>query len=128
MDLDTRWSYRCVKLKEMKLVTKKITKKELAEMASKMFGNLVKAVIDIEKKIIVVDMPMHADGEKFLLGKDSQQKDLWGINLHPNETGQDWIEFDSMINIRPHFDNFTRGITDPEIRKKIIKIVGGLVN
>jgi len=111
----------------MKLVAKKITKKELAEMADKMFGNLVKVVVDIEKEIMVVNMPMHADGEKLLLGKDSRQEDLWGINLHPNETGKDWIEFNSMINIRPHFDNLTRGINDPKTREKIIKIVNNLV-
>jgi len=117
----------CVKLKKMKLVTKKITKKELAEMANEMFGNLVKVVVDIEKKIIAVDMPMHADGEKLLLGKGSRQEALWGINLHPSETGKDWIEFNSMINIRPHFDNLTRGINDSKTREKIIKIVSDLV-
>ena len=96
-------------------------------MAGEMFGNLVKAVVDLEKKIMVVDMPMHADGEKLLLEKGSRQENLWGINLHPGETDKDWIEFDSMINIRPHADNLTRGINDFKTREKIVKIVGNLV-
>jgi len=96
-------------------------------MANEMFGNLVKVVVDIEKKIIAVDMPMHADGEKLLLGKVPDRKPSGELIFHPSETGKDWIEFNSMINIRPHFDNLTRGINDSKTREKIIKIVSDLV-
>lgn len=101
----------------------KISINELKEMSEKMFGNLVKAVVDIEKKIMVVDAEMHADEEKYLLENGSRQNDLWGINLYPELTGDDFVEFDSMINLRPSQNNRTRGVDDPEIQKKIIKIV-----
>ncbi len=57
----------------------------------------------------------------------SQQENLWGINIYPLKTSEDWIEFDSMINIRPSQNNRSRYIDDPIIRKKIITIVNKLV-
>lgn len=37
--------------------------------------------------------------------------------------GEDFIEFDSLINMRPSQGNRSRGIDNEEIRKKIIEIV-----
>ena len=111
----------------MKLVDQKVTTAELKQMSEKMFGNLVKAVVDIEKKIMVVDAELHADEEAFLLENNSQQKDLWGINLYPEIQDENWIEFDSMINLRPSQGNRTRGIDDTKIQKQIIEIVNTLV-
>ncbi len=97
---------------------------ELTEMAEKMYGNLVKGVVDIEKDILVLDAEMHVDEEQFLLEQGSSQSDLWGINLHPGNFGQeDFVEFDSMINIRPRQKNMSRGVESPEIRQTIIKLV-----
>ena len=112
----------------MKIVNNnnKISKAELGEMAEKTFGDLVKAVVDIEKKVIAVDAELHADQEQFLLENNSEQKNLWGINLYPGETGDDWIEFDSMINLRPSWGNKSRGVDNLEIQKKIIEIVNNL--
>lgn len=107
----------------MKSVDKKITIEELQKMSSKMFGGLVKAVVDIEREIIIVDGEMHADEEKFLLDQGSSQDDLWGINLYPEEKEENFIEFDSVINLRPRLNNFSRGVDDLKIRKKIIQIV-----
>ncbi len=58
----------------------------------------------------------------------SVQDDLWGINLHPDHfaTNQ-WVEFDSMINIRPSQGNRSRNVENAELRKKIINIVDKLV-
>lgn len=111
----------------MKIIKNKISIKELKGMSEKMFGGLVKAVVDVDQRIMAIDAPMHADQEAFLIEKGSRQNDLWGINLYPEKKGEDFIEFDSMINIRPSFDNRTRGVDDVKIRKKIIKIVNKLV-
>jgi len=111
----------------MKLVDKTISKDELKKMSESFSGGLVKAVIDIKKEIMVVDAPMHADQEKKLLDMGSQQDDLWGINLYPDLTDDDFIEFDSMINVRPRLHNFSRGIEDENLQKKIIAIVSKLV-
>ena len=112
----------------MHIVREKISNKELADMATKMFGNMVKAVVDVEQEIMAVDAELHADLQALLLEQGSQQQNLWGIKIYPDNVLQDsWIEFDSMINIRPSVGNRTRGISDPKIREQIIGIVQKLV-
>ena len=112
----------------MKLVKKQITNDELMEMSTKMFDGLVKAVVDIGKEVMVVDAEMHADQEEFLLAEGSMQPNLWGINFYPAEVGtENWLEFDSMINLRPSQNNRTRGIDDEKIRTKVKAIVEKLV-
>jgi hypothetical protein len=102
---------------------------ELRAMAKKMYGSLVKADVDIVKKTFIVDMGMHADGEAYLMEHGSKQNDLWGINLHPMDYGtEDFIEFDSMINIRPSQGNASKDVLDPEVRKRIIALVNEIVH
>jgi len=107
----------------MKLIKEHITLQDLKHMSSRMFGGLVKAVVDLKREIMVVDAEMHADEEKFLLESGSKQEDLWGINIYPEVSDEGFIEFDSMINIRPRMNNFSRSIDSEEIRKKIISVV-----
>ncbi len=112
----------------MQIVNEKISIPELKAMSKKMFGELVKAVVDVEKEIMIVDSSMHADAESFLLENKSLQQNLWGINLYPDQfPNDDWIEFDSMINIRPTDGNRSRGVDNPQIQEKIKKIVIKLV-
>lgn len=112
----------------MKKIEQEITLKELEEMSKRMYDALVKAVIDVEREIMVVDAEMHADQEKFLIGNGSKQENLWGINLYPEMYNtDDFVEFDSMINIRPTQENRSRGIEDTRIQIKIKEIVDRLV-
>lgn len=102
---------------------------ELSEMAKKMYGSLVKADVDIAKKVLIVDMGMHADGEAYLMEHGSKQNDLWGINLHPEDYGtDDFIEFDSMINIRPSQGNASKDVLDPHKKQQIISIVEAIIH
>ena len=110
-------------------VTSAISISELTEMAKKMYGDMVKADVDIAKKILIVDMGMHADGEAYLMQNGSKQNDLWGINLHPAEYGtDDFIEFDSMINIRPSQGNASKDVLDPDNKQQIIALVQEVVH
>ncbi len=93
-----------------------------------MFDNLVKAVVDIRREIMVVDADLHADEEKLLLENGSKQENLWGINLYPDLNGKDFVEFDSMINLRPSQNNRSRGVEDSKIQEKILSIVNKLVS
>lgn len=111
----------------MQIVESKITIDELNKMSEKMFNRLVKAVVDIEKGIMVVDAELHSDEEELLLEQGSLQQNLWGINIHPDVKGEGWIVFDSMINLRPSFGNRSRGVDNPQVREKIISIVTKLV-
>ena len=111
----------------MKIITQEISINELQAMAEKMFGNLVKAVVDVEKSLMAVDAELHADEEALLIENGSKQKDLWGINLYPELEGDDFIEFDSMINLRPSQGNLTWGVANQEIQEKIRLIANRLI-
>jgi hypothetical protein len=99
----------------------------LRELAEGGFGNLIKAVVDIERRIMAVGGELYADEEAVLLERGSEQRHLWGINIYPDLSGDDRIEFDSMINIRPSQSNRSRGVDDPAIRGSILGIVKELV-
>ena len=102
----------------------KISIDELRTLSEKMYEPLVKAVVDVERRILVVDAELHSDEELYLLEQGSLQSDLWGINLWPNEYNtDDFVEFDSMINLRPSQQNRSRGVEDECLREQIIEIV-----
>ncbi len=96
-------------------------------MAECGFGVLVKAVVDVERKVMVVDAELHADQEALLLSQGSGQENLWGINLYPEMAADEWVEFDSMINVRPSQGNRTRSVDSSETRAHILAIVEALV-
>ncbi len=60
----------------MKVVRENITVEELKKMSEKIFGGLVKAVVDIEKEIMVVDAELHADEELLVI------RPSWGNKSH----------------------------------------------
>lgn len=98
-------------------------------MADQSFGNLVKAVVDVQRKTVALDAELHSDLEHLLLEQGSQQKYLWGVNLHPQLfKTPDFIEFDSMINLRPSQGNHSRGVDDPKIRDTIQSIITPLIS
>ena len=108
----------------MKIINKSFSIDELELLAKNLFGDMIKVVVDIEKEIMVVDAELHADEEAFLLEKGSSQKNLWRINLYPEFFGKkDFVEFNSMINVRPSQNNMSRGVEDEKIRSKIMEIV-----
>lgn len=91
------------------------------------FTDLVKAVVDVDRGIMAIGGELHADEERVLLDDGSTQQNVWGINLYPDKTGEEWIEFDSMINLRPRLGNRSRGIDDPVLREKIIAVVNAII-
>lgn len=107
----------------MKIITRSVTVNEINAMAAATFGNLVKAVVDVERGLVAVDAELHSDLEALLLEDGSKQKSLWGINLYPEIQGDDFVEFDSMINMRPSQGNRSRSVEDKELREKITGIV-----
>lgn len=111
----------------MKIVKDQITLDELKQMSQKMFSGLVKAVVDVEQEIMAVDAELHVDLEELLLEAGSEQHNLWGINFHPDKSDEQWIEFDSMINIRPNQGNRNRYVENPEMRNQIISVANKLV-
>ena len=58
----------------MKIVNDKISIEELKKLANETFGDLVKAVVDVEKEVMAVGSELHADEEMVLLSSGSKQK------------------------------------------------------
>ena len=111
----------------IKIVRNQIFKRELEKIAKDQFGDWVKTVVDIEKEIMAIGGDLHADEEAVLLQDGSQRKNLWGINLWLDKGVDEWIEFNSMINIRPSQHNRSRGVENESLQQKIKKVVGRLV-
>ena len=112
---------------QIRIIEELLSKKELIEIAEEGFGDLVKAVVDIEKGLMAAGGELHADEEASLLKLGSRQENLWGINLYPQKLEKEFIEFDSLINIRPAQGNRSRGIENLEIQKRIREIVEKLI-
>ena len=100
---------------------------ELRLLAKGRFGDMVKAVVDIKRSIMLLDADLHADQEAEFLSEGAAQQDLWGINLYPDLAADEWLEFDSMINLRPSFGNRSRGVDDPATRTAIATFVAHVV-
>lgn len=107
----------------MRIIDKKITKAELANSENVFDGPMVKGVVDAKRGLLAVDAGMHADMEQLFLEDGSAQDDLWGINLWYEDDGEDFVEFDSMINVRPRQGNRSRGVEDEAMKRKIREVV-----
>jgi len=112
----------------LRLVRDRITRAELALLATASFGDMVKAVVDVERRIMAIGGELHSDEEAMLLDDGSTQSDLWGINLYTGEQGDGFIGFDSMINVRPAQGNPSRSVVDDSIRARIRAAVAHLVS
>lgn len=112
----------------VQIIKKPIARAELQRMAREQFGDFVKAVADVEQGIMAVGGEFHADAEVVLMEKEGARREhTWGINLYPEKTGDDFIEFDSMINLKPALGNRSRNVEDPATQEKIKEIVRLLV-
>lgn len=113
--------------KFMIIIKDSIDLEEIKSMLGNFFPEMVKGVVDIEKKYLALDAELHSDLEALLIENGSSQRDLWGINIYPELEDEDFIEFDSLINIRPVDNNRTRYVEDENIRNDIINIVNNIV-
>lgn len=115
-------------LRMVKIIKAPIKKSELAEIAEEGFGDMVKAVVDVLQEIMAIGGELHADEEVMLSEQEgSKRTDTWGINIYPEKSEEEWIEFDSMVNLKPAQENRSRSVESPEIREKIKNIVRKLI-
>ena len=114
---------------EIKIIKNEpITKEELRKIAKDMFGELVKAVVDVEQGIMAVGGEFHSDAEVLLSERENSKREhTWGVNLYPEEPSDTFIEFDSMINVKPSFGNRSMDVENPQIREKIKEVIKKLV-
>jgi len=119
--------YYTVESMETRVIRDTVSRDDLTEIAKQQFGEMVKAVVDIEQGIMAIGGELHSDEEAVLLDQGSVQRHLWGINLYPDKPMAEWIEFDSMINVRPSAGNRSRYVESSEMREAIKRIVNRLV-
>jgi|SRR3989344_138082 len=112
---------------EIEIVADSISIDQVTALAKESFGDMVKGVADVEKGIIALGGELHADEEAILLDQGSNQSDLWGFNIYVSEPRDSWIEFDSMINLRPAQGNLSNSVENEEIQNKILVLVNKLI-
>lgn len=113
---------------ETRIVKDGISRDELRALAHEQYGDIIKAVVDVGQSIMGVGGELHVDIQSLLVEQEHSRGDTtWGINLYLDKTGEDFIEFDSMVNLKPALGNRSRGVENPEIQQKIREIVGKLV-
>jgi hypothetical protein len=101
---------------------------DVSALARLRYGDMVKAVVDVGREIMAIGGELHSDEEALLLDDGSNQAEVWGINIYPDESEDAWIEFDSMINVRPSHGNRSRGVDDPQVRERIRRVVESLID
>ena len=112
---------------EIRIIKEKITKEQLKEFAQEGYGSVLKVVVDIEKEIMALGGELHSDAKDLLLKQGSKQESLWGIDIYPDRSKDKWIEFNSLINIRPSVGNRLMEIQDNKTKDKIRQIIDSLV-
>lgn len=113
---------------ETKIVKDAIPLADVRVLAHEQYGDIIKAVVDVERGIMGVGGELHADIQSLLIEKERSRGDTtWGINLYLEKTGDEFVEFDSMINLKPALGNRTRSVEDATVREKIKEIVNRLI-
>lgn len=105
------------------ILTERIAPEVLAHLVRASFGDMVKFVVDVERRVMAVGGELHADGEALLLEAGSRPTMLWGGNYYPGRGPADCIEYTSLINIRPSQGNRAMRLDDPALRERMRAIV-----
>lgn len=114
-------------MEDIVVVDESIARGAVASLAEQRFGDMVKAVVDVRRRIMAIGGDLHADEEQVLLDRGCRQEDLWGINIYHALPRSEWIEYDSLINIRPSQGNRSRDVEDEGMRSRIREIVDHLI-
>jgi len=109
------------------IVEHRIEPAELARLVHLYFDDMVKYVVDVERRLAAVGGELHADAEQILLQAGSRQSDLWGANYYPGLGPEGCIEYTSLINIRPAQGNRSMLIADPLLRDRVREITFALI-
>ena len=91
------------------------------------FGDMVKLVVDVRRRVIAIGGELHADAEALLLEQGSRQNDLWGANYMPGAGPEHCLELTALINIRPGQGNRSMVVQDEQIAAKMRDVVAELV-
>lgn len=108
---------------DIKILDHKISVKEVKELADFWYGTMIKGCVDVEKGIVALGGDYHIESSELLTANGSKFENVWGFNIRFEENPDGVLEFDSMVNIKPNFDNRSREINNEEIIKKAHAII-----
>lgn len=111
----------------MLIIKNPLTLKEIEKNHNHFFSEMVKIVVDIEQETIALDTELHADLEQELLEKGSKQENLWGANIYFDKPQDEFIEYTSLINIRPAQNNKNMEVLNSKVKEKMKKIINKLI-
>lgn len=111
----------------IEIIRQPIKKEQVVELARELYGEMAKGVVDLDRKVIALGGEMHADAEAMLLEDGSKQEHLWGFNVYPAKPREEWLEYTSLINIRPAAGNRTMVIGEEKVRTAVAGIVNHLI-
>ncbi len=109
------------------VIERRIDPAELRRLVDLYFGDMVKFVLDVRRRVAAVGGELHADAEQVLLTQGSSQADLWGANYYPGQGPDKCIEYTALINIRPSQGNPSMEIQDAETRRIVREIAHALI-
>jgi hypothetical protein len=112
---------------DIQIVTTKVSLSELRNIAKVFHKSMIKGVVDIENEIIAFGGEYHMDANNVLIDNGSSQANLWGFNIIFEQPRELWIEYTSLINIRPQAKNFDMEVQDESVREKMRRIINSKV-
>ena len=111
----------------IEIIKEKIDREYLKKFLDNPFKYMVIFVVVIKKEIIALGGELHSDAEEMLVENGSDNRNLWGGNLYPSEEKNNWIEYTSLINIRPSQNNPSMKIQSQEVKTKVNQIIDKLI-
>jgi hypothetical protein len=116
-----------IQLPPIVVTAERLDQGELGRLVRDGFGDMVKLVVDVRRRLVAAGGQLHADAEALLLEQGSAQDDLWGANYYPGRGPSECLEYTALINIRPAAGNRGMEIGDPAVRAVVHEIVAALV-
>jgi hypothetical protein len=108
---------------DIQIVTDTVSLEELRRIAKEFYSHMVKGVVDVEREIIAVGGEYHIDANNLLIENGSKQENLWGFNIRFDRPRDSWIEYTSLINIRPKAGNNGMEVKDEILRGTMKRII-----
>jgi len=105
----------------------RVAPEALRRLVEAYFGDMVKLVVDLRRRLVAIGGELHADAEALLLESGSRQHDLWGANYYPGLGTMRCLQFTALINIRPGRGNRSMEVEDPAAREAIRQVVSVVV-
>ena len=109
------------------IITSPITRAEASHLGKEWYTDLIKGVVDIKNGVIALGGEYHMDANVLLIEHGSEQENVWGFNIYPDQKDAEWIEYISLINIRPKVNNRSMEVEDQNIRATMKEIIERLI-